>query len=230
MSTSTQHTRWQTKSAKAAPLTSDPTCRLCDGSGWIDDPRTPTPERPWDWGGRRRCQCGLTRVHERWLGEHLPELLKAPVEPADPALVDRLQQGVWVTAPWSDLAGPLRAALCELACRDFGPRRVRVYRDSELPDLVYADRHARSFSDRDVERLDTSADVIIIRTGFQTAKNAAVSAALCDLIADRIDRPSKGLWILDDPKRAMNSSYSSVWTKELGTALDRLDHDTWGAS
>lgn len=216
---------WKAKrAADAGEQTSEEVCSLCNGTGGvareITDPsiigmRYETDE----WV---ECQCAGRRRQRQYLRRVWPELADLPEVRVDAGLVEKLGQSCRITAPWQALAPQLRAAVLAVH-RHCHAWRVAVYRDNVLGALANADRVARAFDDPTVARLDDAAELIVIRTGFLVKTNKAVPAAICDLISDRAESPSRRIWILDDPRMPLNEK-STAWGDGMAEALGRLDH------
>lgn len=216
-------------SSKAARTSQQPTmvCPLCRGLGGRSEERTdPTIGVSYTYEVWVVCPCTVLKHDETYLSRWWPDLIDVPVIPADPEVVARLSKTVRVTARWSMLAPHLRAALLDLRRRN---RQIGVacYRDSELASLEFADRTARSFADKDVERIDEDANLIVIRTGFLAKSNAGVAMSIARLVGDRLGKTTRAVWIVDDPSAPLGKGHKA-WTPELATALDELDHDVWG--
>lgn len=225
MSTTSTQSRWSLTNAndKRRPTEEDDGCPQCD-HGWITVWVEKTIQVPWGgYDARAECPCRTAKTHRRFLDAEWPELTNAPVEALDGNLATLLEsQSVHLIGSPAAVAPALRAALCHLQHRPSNPRRIRVYKDHRLPDLRYADVQARAFEDREVERLDVRADILVVRTGFAVGSNKSIGDTLANLIADRAEKTSKTLIIVSDPARPLDKSYKAVWSDDLGKALDRL--------
>ena len=189
----------------------DPECPLCHGSGgrYVETgcaemgPNYTTTS--WN-----RCRCVAHRYYRETLEKVAPDLAPIEVIDSSPEIVQLLSGSYWITAPWDEFAPHLRAATFARHTMNTG-WRFRLYRDTALKALVFADQTARSFDDTGVERLDEGANLIIIRTGFLTKANDATQGLIDQLISERINLTTRSVWIVDDTARPLTAR-SPFWS------------------
>lgn len=199
----------------------DPNCERCHGRGALDI----TPDEN---GIPRtsRCECVLIWDVIRNVERGLRGLIRAPVLKESSPLTENETKNLWITSNFQTFKSHLR----HVAVRQGPDWGFKVVTDADLMVawLANASRRGENIIDPDVEGqvsqefltlvdLIDPPDLLIVRTGVKSARNAAMCEVFLEALTHRahVEKPT---WIVDSPQQPLVEGHL-CWSIPVGDFL-----------